>query len=559
MPAHLSRTVLLTLALLSACAAADPNEPAAPPAEPGASGAFLQGRHALDASDVNEAADAFLRALAAEPGDADLRQQAFIATVMADRPEAVALAGQLPDNLAAQLVLAGQDAAAGRWGAAAVKFSALPDQGINQVLRPLLMAWAKQGAGQTDDALALLRLLANTPQYRGIFALHAALIEDVAGRQPDAGQAYGVAQSESGGWNLRLGMILASWQARNGHEADARQTIRAMVDAAPTLEIAEPALQQDASRMQVTTAKDGVAESYLALAATLQQQNAPEFAQLLLHLALQLRPQFTAARLLMSDLQLVSRQYALANKTLAAVPASDSLIAVVELRRANIAQQQKRPEEASRILEQVAAAYPKRSEPLAMLGEMQARNGKFAESAATYGRAIERAGPDSPQEWALYYERGTSYERAHNWPRAEADLLRALDLSPDQPSALNYLGYTWAEQGRHLPKARAMLERAVELRPNDGAIADSLGWVLLRQGDAKEAAHWLERAVELEPEDSSINAHLGDAYWAANRHPEAQTQWRRALILHPEPEDEQKLQAKLAGNVPSTAVQHSAP
>ena len=130
---------------------------------------------------------------------------------------------------------------------------------------------------------------------------------------------------------------------------------------------------------------------------------------------------------------------------------------------------------------------------------------------------------------------------------AEADFLHALQLSPDQPYVLNYLGYAWTEQGRNLPRARQMIERAVELRPNDGSIVDSLGWVLLQQGDTAGAVRFLERAVELDSEDATVNGHLGDAYMAAGRKREAQVQWRRALILNPEPQEVQALEAKLAG------------
>ncbi len=126
-----------------------------------------------------------------------------------------------------------------------------------------------------------------------------------------------------------------------------------------------------------------------------------------------------------------------------------------------------------------------------------------------------------------------------------------MDLSPNQPYVLNYLGYAWTEQGRNLPRARQMIERAAAERPNDGAIADSLGWVMLQQGDRVDAVHWLERAVELDPEDSTVNGHLGDAYWASGRRMEAKAQWRRALILNPDPKEAAQLNAKLAGTPPS--------
>ncbi len=141
-----------------------------------------------------------------------------------------------------------------------------------------------------------------------------------------------------------------------------------------------------------------------------------------------------------------------------------------------------------------------------------------------------------PRHWRLLYARGIALERSKQWPRAEADFLRALEFEPDEPFVLNYLGYSWVEQGKNLDKAEEMIRKAVELRPGDGYIVDSLGWVLFRLGRHEEAVVHLERAVELKPEDPVINDHLGDAYWAVGRQREARYQWQTALASKPEPE-----------------------
>jgi tetratricopeptide (TPR) repeat protein len=546
----LSRAALLALSLLSGCAAAGPdplNDAAARRPVAGASGAFLVGRYALARTDFDTASTDFLEALAVDPNDTNLQQQAFGVAVLTGRPEAVALARQLPSNPTAILVLADQDVRAGAWSDAQAKFASLPGQGLTQVLQPLLLAWSQQGAGSTDQALATLRPYIEGTRYRGVFELHAAMINDQAGRAAEAAQLYRQAVVDHGGLNLRLGSIVASWQARSGHEAEARATIRAMADSSPDLSIAEPALELNAGRPQVANAADGIAEAYLALAASLQRSEGGEFSLLLLRLAMDLKPGFTSARLLASDVQGAAGQLDAAVAILAPVPNDDPLIAVVRLRQARLQERMGNSAEARRLLEQLAIDFPLRSEPLAQLAGTQFRAGRFADAAANYGRAIGRLGAPSRGDWILYYQRGTAYDRAGDWPHAEADFLHALALSPDQPFVLNYLGYAWAEQGRNLTRAREMIERAAALRPNDGAIMDSLGWVLLLQGDNQGAIRWLEKAVERTPEDPTANGHLGDAYAAAGRRPEALTQWRRALILNPEPQDAAKLQAKLAG------------
>src|SRR5690606_33991930 len=141
-----------------------------------------------------------------------------------------------------------------------------------------------------------------------------------------------------------------------------------------------------------------------------------------------------------------------------------------------------------------------------------------------------------PHQWTLFYFRGIAYERAKQWDKAEADLLQALALFPEQPHVLNYLGYSWVDQGMHLDEAMDMIARAVELRPNDGYIVDSLGWAHYRLGNYEEAVRELERAVELRPEDPVINDHLGDAYWKVGRRLEARFQWAHARDLDPEPD-----------------------
>ena len=361
--------------------------------------------------------------------------------------------------------------------------------------------------------------------------------------------------------NLRLGAILASWQARSGQNAEARATVAAMVQSNPDLSIAEPALQQTVTTAQVRNAADGVAEAYLALAANLQRQDSAEFSLLLLRLAVDVRPGFTPARLLSAQIQAEAGRPASALAALAPVPLSDPLIALVQLRQAQYADRAGDAGQAEQMLEQLADRYQQRPEPLALLAKLQRNENHFAEAAETYGRAIARVRQPGIADWTLFYEQGVSYDRAHDWPHAEADFLRALQLSPDQPYVLNYLGYAWAEQGRNLAQARQMIERAVEQQPNDGSIVDSLGWVLLQQGDRAGAIRYLERAVELQPEDSTVNGHLGDAYMAAGRRREAEIQWRRALILNPDPQDQVALNAKLAAAsssprpAPSAAVE----
>ena len=120
-----------------------------------------------------------------------------------------------------------------------------------------------------------------------------------------------------------------------------------------------------------------------------------------------------------------------------------------------------------------------------------------------------------------------------------------MQLFPDQPDVLNYLGYSWIDQGINLDEGLAMVRKAVELRPNSGFIIDSLGWAYYRLGRFEEAAEELQKALELMPSDPVINDHLGDAYWQIGRKLEAVFQWKHALAGEPAAEDKVKIEQKL--------------
>ncbi|MCK8785109.1 tetratricopeptide repeat protein [Roseomonas sp. NAR14] len=517
-------------------------------------GSYLAGRFAATETDTRYAADALLAALRDDPEQPELLQRAFMATVLDGRPEAQTLARRLPDNPIAILVLGAGDAEAGRWDRAEARFRTLPRQGVLPVLNPLLIAWSQQGRGLPDQALATLRPQVEAGQLRPLYALHAAMIADLADRPQEAARLIRIAVGDARQpQNLRLAQIAAGILARAGQAAEGQGLLDRLGGTSEELALAVTGAGGRAalSERAVGNAAQGIAEAELALAAALRGQGSPDFALVLTRLALRLRPDFPAARLLAAEIQADGRHDDAALALLAEVPATDPLAPVVTLRRAVLLDRLGREDEAVALLRRLAEARPEAVQPWSRLGDLQRSHSRWPEAVAAYDEALKRIPTLGAGDWPLLYARGISLERAGQWPRAEADLQRALQLAPEQPYLLNYLGYTWVEQGRNLTQARAMLQRAVELRPQDGNIADSLGWALFRLGDIPGAITWMEKAVELEPRNSTVNDHLGDVYWAAGRQREAQFQWRRALTLDPEPGEAPKIEAKLRDGLPS--------
>ncbi len=288
-----------------------------------------------------------------------------------------------------------------------------------------------------------------------------------------------------------------------------------------------------------------MAEVFFNLSGTLAQGRSTDIALIYGRFALRLRPDFPLAQVLLGGLlESLDRK----NEALVlydAVSPSSPLYWSARLRKAETLDELNRTDEAIAQLKQMASERSDQYEPLTRLGDMLRAKKRYNEAASSYSRAVERIGELTKKHWSLLYARGIAYERSKQWPKAEADFLRALKLSPEQPFVLNYLGYSWVDQGLHLDRARGMIERAVRLRPNDGYIVDSLGWVLYRLRDFEGAARRLERAVILRPDDPTINDHLGDAYWRVGRFLEARFQWRRALSLEPEKKDIPNIEKKL--------------
>ena len=160
-------------------------------------------------------------------------------------------------------------------------------------------------------------------------------------------------------------------------------------------------------------------------------------------------------------------------------------------------------------------------------GELLLAAQRAGEAATQYRRVVDQS-PNQSDAWLQY---GSALDQAHRWPEARAALERAVALGPDQPLALNYLGYARIEHGEARPASEAMLERAARLKPDDAAITDSLAWAYFQRGQVARALPMLEQAVEGEPGNEEIAEHLGDAYWAAGRRFEARYLWRAAALL----------------------------
>ena len=173
-------------------------------------------------------------------------------------------------------------------------------------------------------------------------------------------------------------------------------------------------------------------------------------------------------------------------------------------------------------------------------------NKYYEKSIEYYSLSLEKIDKQNSLIPKILDRRGTSYERLGKWDEAEKDLLRSLEILPDQAHVLNYLAYTWIDKGINLDEGLAMLKRANEIRKEDGYIIDSLGWAYYAKENYTEAEKFLQKAVELLPQDPVINDHYGDTLWMLNKDIQARYVWNYVLKLD---DTEQKLKDDISNKL----------
>src|SRR5262249_46580463 len=238
-----------------------------------------------------------------------------------------------------------------------------------------------------------------------------------------------------------------------------------------------------------------------------------------LQLAIYLDPKHTLAILSLADLYEAMKKPGLAIAAYQPLPAVSLLKLTADIQMAIYLDALDKTDAACKHLQRLIDQRPDDIEAVMALGNIERERKQYADCTRTYGRGADAIPNPTRGNWTLFYFRGICFERNHEWPKAEADLKKALELYPAQPHVLNYLGYSWVDQGQNLDDGMRMIKRSVEQRPDDGYIVDSLGWAWFRLGKYDEAVKQLERAVELKPVDPTINDHLGDAYWRGRRPP----------------------------------------
>ena len=526
------------------------------------SGNYLAARFASAERD-NDAAARYLRnLLRLDSRNEEIIERAFFATLVdGQMDEAMKLAERLVKadrtHRIGRLALAAKAIRKNIYQGARTNLSLSVRAPIGDLTATLLAAWTFYGSGNVKGAIDLIDRLQGPDWYGPIKELHAGLILDAAGQKKEAGRRLDHALKADSG-SLRTIDAYARWASRNeGPEAAlaAYATFERAIPNHPLVVQATEAIKAGKTLPPlVRTPQEGSAEVLYSLGSTLGRQGGEDLALVYLQLAIWLNPDHPFASLTLADLYEQLKQPKKAIEVYEAVPASSPLKRNAEVQLAINLDATDKFAEAREHLETIIKANPKDMDAIIALARIQHTRKMFAECAVSYSKAIELLPKTTKSNWTLYYFRGICNERNKNWPAAEADLKKALELNPDQPQVMNYLGYSWVDQGTYLDQGLDLIRKAVALRPDDGSIVDSLGWAYYRLGRYDDAVTELERAVELMPQDPVINDHLGDAYWKVGRKLEAGFQWAHARDLKPEPEDLDKIVRKIDKGLDAATV-----
>ena len=529
-------------------------------------GSFLAGRHAQALRDTEHASDFMRRVLEENPDDQRLLRRVFVLTLSAGQMDtAVALARRIEEaggKMSTAALLLGVEAVRrGDLADARDRFDAMPRSGIAVYSAPLALAWTLFGLKDIDAALEALAPLDKKSGFATMRDLHSGLINDAANQVEAAEKSYRAVADTLADAPTRVVRAAGSLFERAGRAAEARTLYRDFLAKVPhNLVIARELERLDAgiaAKPLVSSATQGLAESLFNVASALPRERGGGIAMIYARLAAYLRPDFELARLLLGELFDRQERYAKANALYRSVDPDSPYSWSARLRVAGNLVDLGQLDEAIDILNAMADERPERTDALILLGGFLRGEERHDEAVAAYDRAAERLGDLTSRDWLFFYNRGIALERSDQWPRAEKDFLKALELQPEQPYVLNYLGYSWVEKGLNIDRARKMIERAVAQRQNDGYIVDSLGWVLYRLGDYDGSVKQLERAIRLRSRDPVINDHLGDAYWRVGRKLEARFQWQRALDLEPEDDQVSKIEGKLESGLDAAAPKGS--
>ncbi|MEN9894710.1 MAG: hypothetical protein RIR97_562 [Pseudomonadota bacterium] len=537
-------------------------------------GAYLAGNNADVIGDRESAITLYRMALGFEPDNTDIKERLLLAYLTnGNLDDGAQLAEDLKDDVNVErvtvIVRAIDAARKGKFRQAETILKYDGPNDLDRLTNGLLTAWAKVGRGDTKGALEGIAALKG-PAWFSIFKNYTGgLIAASANDRDTARKMLNDAVTDREGAStatdtfLRAVIALANLEAAAGNQQKALDAISAgetvLGNYSPLKALRQSITSGNPGAVTVGNSTEGAGTVLFSVAAALNQtvsdntanSSGDDVISIYLQMANVLAPKSGDTLVLLGGVAERQKQQDKAIAYYRQVPDDSPLKRLSELQLGLALSDSGKMEEARVHLKALVDADPTDMRSYLAYGSVLSEGKDYAAMADTYNQAVSQIGAaPNRSHWSIFYQRGIAFERLKQWDKAEPDFLKALELNPDQPQVLNYLGYSWVDMNINLEKGLGMIKKAVDLRPDDGYIVDSLGWAYYRLGQFEDAVKQLERAVELKESDATINDHLGDAYWRVGRKLEAGFQWNRSLLAKPEPDEAAKIQEKLKSGLP---------
>ena len=418
----------------------------------------------------------------------------------------------------------------------------LSDEEGGQLWLPLISAWLDVEQHKLVKPLMMEELSAEVGRAAPIVNYHLALINAQAGFTKAAAENFKHAIEDPTRPPQRVMEMLIKFYEKNNSLETLKPLVKTYRNANPNMSKSNVAL--------IDNMRDGAAEILLTMGSIMLAADVVQDATLYLQLALYMKPDMELATVALAQAYTELQQFGIANEILAKIPESSMLYNSAQLYSAINLGHLNKSDEAIVKLDGIIKESPDNLEAYMAKGDLLRMQNRFVEAVAVYETALGTIKEKGAQHWPIYFAIGTSLDKEGNWPGAEKNLRRSLELSPNQPDVLNYLGYSFLMRGESFAEAKSMIEKAIKKRPTDPQIMDSMGWALYLEGDYKEASIYLERAVSFLPADVTVHEHLGDVYWRLGRKTEARFEWDRSLTYAKDNAVTEEIEKKLKNGLP---------
>jgi tetratricopeptide (TPR) repeat protein len=495
---------------------------------------YIRARVAAMNGDHSDAAELLSALSTRRPGVTELRTKALAEALGAGRMDLAIPAARAfkSEDLAsdARLLLVADEIKRGRIDEANRLLAVKGEVGDLAFLSPLLDAWTAAGRKDFTRALEVIDQV-NPNSLLGPFkAEQRALLMLKAGHSADAETFARRAIGNAGPRELKVRLTLAEAFLKAGDKARAETILEGI--GADGFAPAQAIRAGKPIAIGIDSLPEALSEVIAALAADVarRQRGVPPFG--LVQVSRFLDPKNSSATALMAVLLQTRDRDQEALALLRTVPASDALSSPIRDLEAQILIEEDNLPAALRISSTAASATGAGAADFARLGNVQTAMGNFDEAARSFDRAVALANDIGVRDeiWPLYLLHADALQKANRWDDVKRSLHAALEIAPDQPLILNYLGYAKLERGEDLDAAEALIRKASELSPDDASIVDSLGWAQFKRGKVDAAIDTLQLAATKDPTQAEIHEHLGDALFTNGRRVEARFAWNAALI-----------------------------